>query len=151
MKTLLTVLVCCAIASFLFWLIGSNFGNRAGAIAANVALFLLLLAYAATRPRRLGAMTLAASAFGATILLAVCAMAGGLVFERSHALGNIMMAAVSVGYYPPGPDVPLFPGMLDWGASAFAVMLAGLGVGTLLARKRNGGDPLETGAEASEE
>ncbi|MEA3036286.1 MAG: hypothetical protein QOH04_2051 [Sphingomonadales bacterium] len=148
MKAFLAVLICSAIGSFLFWLIGSSFGNTAGAVAANAALFLLLLAYAGTRPRRLTAPTLAASAGGATIFLAACAIVGSVIFDRSHVLGNVMMAAVSVGYYPPGPDVPLFPGMFDWGISALAVIAAGLGLGTLLPRKRP--DSLPAASKPSE-
>lgn len=132
MKTFLAVMVSALVGSVLFWRVGSAFGNALGAIAANSALFLLLLGYAVSRPRGLKPATIVAASVGATLFLGLCAMAGGLVHESSRPVGNLLMAAVSIGYYPPGADVPLMPGFAMWGASSLAVILAGLSLGTAL-------------------
>jgi hypothetical protein len=134
MKTILAVIISAVVGSFLFWQVGTAFGNTAGSVVANTTLVLLLLAYSATQPRGLGWGTVVAASVGATVFLGACAMVGGLVYERSQALGNILMAAVSVGYYPPGADVPLVPGFTLWSASSVAVILAGLTSGTAIRR-----------------
>jgi hypothetical protein len=85
------------------------------------------------------------------MLLGMCAMAGGLVYEKSPVLGNVMMAAVSIGYYPAGADVPLVPGFGLWGASSIAVILFGLVAGGMLRTILRKAEPLDAGTEPSRE
>ena len=137
MRTFVAIILSAALCSIFFWLGGIAYGNGIGAIVANAALFLMLFAYAASRARPLPPPVILSASLAATALLAICAGIGGIVYERSHSLGLLMMSAVSIGDYPAGADVPLIPGMITWGASAIAVMLAGLGIGTLIALVRN--------------
>lgn len=132
MKTLLVIMIAAIVGSVLFWRVGLAFGNAAGSIVANAVFFFLLAGYAASRPRGLAPGKVMAASAGATLLLGACAMTGAIAYERSHALGNMMMASVSVGYYPPGADVPLLPGFGLWGASSIAVTLAGLVAGNII-------------------
>jgi hypothetical protein len=132
MKTLLAIMIAAIVGSLLFWRVGLAIGNPAGSIVANAVLFFLLTGYAASRPKGLAPSEVVAASVGATALLGACAMIGAVVFEKSPALGNMMMAAVSVGYYPPGADMPLLPGFGLWGASFMAVTLAGLVAGSLV-------------------
>ena len=73
-------------------------------------------------------------------------MIGGLVFEKSPALGNMMMASVSIGYYPPGADVPLLPGFGIWGVSSIAVILVGFVAGSMVRTIFRRVEPHEPGA-----
>jgi hypothetical protein len=105
-----------------------------GSVVANAALFLLLIVYSACRSTKLVLGVALAASVSATLFLGGCALAGALLYEHSHALGNILMAAVSVGYYPNGPDVPLVPGFSLWSATSVGVIFAGLASGILLRR-----------------
>jgi hypothetical protein len=131
MKTFLVVLTSAVIGSILFWLAGRSFGNTIGSALAGVAFFLLLLAYG-WRQRSLGPVETAVAALGSVVLLGGSAVAGAVTYDAYPLLGNLLMAAVSVGYYPPGADVPIIPGMGLWAASFVALTLAGLISGTLL-------------------
>lgn len=130
----LVIVAFAMIGSFIFWIVGLVGGNSLATAVANGAFFLFLMGYAASRPRRLTPGAVIAASISATLLLAMCAIAGTLVFDRSHALGDVLMSAVSVGRFPPGADVPLLPGFGIWAASCMAVTLAGLFSGAFLRR-----------------
>src|SRR4051794_38554928 len=110
MRTILWVLFSAMVGALLFWQVGRAFGNGAGLLVADGAFVLLLAAYGAWQAGPVGRGA-AAAAVAAPLLLGACAIVGTLVYEGVPWLGNLLMASVSVGYYPSGPDVPIVPGL----------------------------------------
>jgi hypothetical protein len=68
------------------------------------------------------------------MFLAACTVVGAVVYNGAPTLGNVLMAATSVGYYPSGADVPLGPGLGVWGVSVVALTFAGLMLGSFVGR-----------------
>jgi hypothetical protein len=131
MKTLLWVLFSAMVGALLFWQVGMAFDNGAGLLVADGAFVLLLAAFAAWHPGAVG-RGVAIAAVAAPLLLGACAILGMMVFDGVPWLGNLLMASISVGYYPSGPDVPILPGLGIWAVSLVALILAGLVSGNLV-------------------
>jgi hypothetical protein len=134
MKNFLFVFTFTVIGSILFYLVGSRCGNTTGLVIANGVLFLLLVVYASLQLQRLTLRSVIGVSCGTTAFLATCAFVGTMVYNNSRGLGHLLTAAVSIGYYPSGADVPILPGLLIWGSSLITLTFVGLIAGNLLHR-----------------
>ena len=70
-----------------------------------------------------------------TIAGAVASAFIGAIISSSHQIfGNILMHSLSLGYYPPGPDVPFMPGVVLWSLSIIALAAVSVGIAFALRR-----------------
>lgn len=105
--------------------------NRLATLLANPA-FCVLLAWSICRVRAPAGPLIAAHAFGtvAAILLGILsAFVGAAIFEAHPLIGDLLMRSLSLGYYPPGPDVPFVIGVVPWGFSIALLVFIGVGAG----------------------
>jgi hypothetical protein len=133
-KNFIFILFFSIVGSSLFYWVGLALGNATGLAVANGVFFLLLVAYEASQLRAMPLKVVIAASISITVFLAVCAFVGTMVYNNWPRLGHLLTAAVSVGYYPSGADVPILPGLLIWGASLTALTFVGLISGSLLHR-----------------
>jgi hypothetical protein len=108
--------------------------HLAGNLAFGLALALFVTGIRRLRLLSIGSI-LAVVAF--LILVAGLVFTGAMTFERSPALGALLMSPVgTIGVYPPGPDMPLDYGLGEWAKSALVPIGLGLALGAAGRRLR---------------
>ena len=105
--------------------------NSLASVVANTGFCVLLAAsvYMSRIPRTGLATAYALATIFAILLGIVAGFVGMIVYESNHAIGDALMQSFSLGYYPPGPDVPFELGVVVWGLSIALLIALGFAIG----------------------
>ena len=137
-RTFLYVLACAVLASLASHALRRLTSAYEISTALAHLLYLAGLAWCVARDRKVAASPLPAvvATVAAVGLLAALAVLGAVIHTRFPLAGAVLMESMTLGYYPPGADVPFEIGGLVWGLSMLALTGAALMAGGVFRQRR---------------